>query len=237
MSNPYTLVFGQSPVEMIDRTAQLENIISTFTAERPSNYINLVTGIRGCGKTVFLTQLAKRFEKNKDWIVINLNPQRDLLLNLAAKLSGVKTLGMIFKEAKINLQAFGLGVEIEGAAPIWDIEDALIKMLKAIKKKGKRILITIDEVVNSKDMRIFTSSYQIFLREDLPVFLVMTGLYKNIDRLRNSDGMTFLERAPRTVLSPLNKNAIINNYVETISVKEHVATKLEINSTHTETDL
>ena len=72
-------------------------------------------------------------------------------------------------------------------------------------------------------MRIFASAYQIFLREELPVFLVMTGLYKNIDSLRNADGMTFLERAPRTVLSPLNLNAMAKNYTETLRLKEHSA--------------
>ena len=52
MSNPYTLVFGQPPVENIERTSQTERIISEFCQDRPSNYINLITGIRGCGKTV-----------------------------------------------------------------------------------------------------------------------------------------------------------------------------------------
>ena len=48
------------------------------------------------------------------------------------------------------------------------------------------MLITIDEVTNSKDIRIFTSAFQIFLREGLPVFLLMTGLYAHIERLRNA---------------------------------------------------
>ena len=54
----------------------------------------------------------------------------------------------------------------------------------------------------------------------------MTGLYNNIDRLRNAEGMTFLERAPRTVLSPLSFNAIVEKYVKTLSVKESDAIKL-----------
>lgn len=38
MSNPYTLVFGQPPLEMIERKAQADRIISEFCQERPSNY-------------------------------------------------------------------------------------------------------------------------------------------------------------------------------------------------------
>lgn len=99
-------------------------------------------------------------------------------------------------------------------------------MLKSIKKHGKRVLTTIDEVTNSKEMRIFASAYQLFLREELPVFLLMTGLYKNIDRLKNADGMTFLERAPRTTLSLLNYIAMMKRYKEILRIEESEATRL-----------
>ncbi len=226
MSNPYTLVFGQPPLEIIERKAQADRIISEFCQDRPSNYINLVTGIRGCGKTVFITQIANRLQEKKDWIVINLNPQREILTALAAKLNSDKSLNRIFIEAQINLQALGIGIDIKGATPVTDIEEALTRMLRSIKKHNKRLLITIDEVTNSKDIRIFTSAFQIFLREGLPVFLLMTGLFNHIDRLKNAEGMTFLERAPRTVLSPLSFNAIVDKYVHTLKLKQSDAIKL-----------
>ena len=226
MSNPYTLVFGQPPLEMIERKAQAERIISEFCQERPSNYLNLITGIRGCGKTVFITQIANRLRESKDWIIVNLNPQRDLLLSLASKLNSDQALSKMFREAEINLQAFGISVGIKGTAPVTDIEEALTRMLRSIQKHKKRVLITIDEVTNSRDIRIFTSAFQIFLREELPVFLLMTGLYNHIDRLRNADGMTFLERAPRTVLSPLNFTAMVSKYITTLKIKEDAATLL-----------
>ncbi|MBQ8971308.1 MAG: AAA family ATPase, partial [Lachnospiraceae bacterium] len=155
MSNPYTLVFGQPPLENIERSAQLERIVSEFTQERPSNYINLVTGIRGSGKTVFITEIAEKLEKQKQWETINLNPQRDLLVSLAAKLESNNALRRIFRETEINLEAFGIGMGIKGVAPISDIEEALTRMFKEMKKRGKRVLITIDEVSNTREMRIF----------------------------------------------------------------------------------
>lgn len=75
-------------------------------------------------------------------------------------------------------------------------------------------------------MRIFASSYQIFLRERLPIFLIMTGLYKEIDSLRNVQGMTFLERAPRTVLLLLNQNQIVDNYMQTLQISQAQASIL-----------
>ena len=225
-SNPYTLVFGYPPIEMIDRTPQLERIVGDFSMKNPANYISLVTGIRGSGKTVFITQVADKLKDKKNWIVVNLNSQRDLLMNFAAKLESDRTLSSWFNDAGINLQAFGLGLGIKGSHKITDIEEAISKMLKSIKKHNKRVLITIDEAVNSKEMREFTSAYQIFLRERLPVFLIMTGLFKDVDALRNSVGMTFLERAPRTVLSPLNINAIADNYSMNLGIKQDKANRL-----------
>ncbi|MBR3317729.1 MAG: hypothetical protein IKG21_07965 [Atopobiaceae bacterium] len=34
-------------------------------------------------------------------------------------------------------------------------------------------------------MRVFAASFQVFLRQNLPVFLLMTGLYENINELQN----------------------------------------------------
>ena len=226
MPNPYTLVFGQPPLEFVERTIQEERIISDFDSEMPANYINLVTGIRGCGKTVFITDIAEKLRSRKNWIVINLNAQRDLLQSFAAKLDSDRTLHNIFREAQINLQAFGIGVGISGIPPISDIEDALVRMLRQISKQGKRVLVTVDEASNTKDMRVFSSAFQIFLRERLPVFLLMTGLYRNIDNLRNADGMTFLERAPRTVLAPLGYEAMARKYMETLLLREDEAIRL-----------
>ena len=226
MSNPYTLVFGQPPLEIIERKTQAERIISEFCQEHPSNYLNLVTGIRGCGKTVFITRIANRLREKSEWIIVNLNPQRELLTALAAKLNSDQVLNRIFREAEINLQAFGFGLGVKGAPPITDIEEALTRMLRSIRKHGKRVLVTIDEVTNSRDIRVFASAYQIFLREELPVFLLMTGLYNHIDRLRNAEGMTFLERAPRTVLTPLNFSAMVDKYVNTLKIKEDTAVRL-----------
>ena len=75
----------------------------------------LVYGKRGSGKTVFITEIADRLKSKKEWIIINLNPKRDLLISLAAKLESDTSLRKIFKEAEINLQAFGIGIGIKSS--------------------------------------------------------------------------------------------------------------------------
>ena len=71
-----------------------------------------------------------------------------MLKELAATLASRDALAQIFKSAKINLSFFGMGLEISGVPPITDVEVALQRMLEALKKKGRRVLIEIDEVTN-----------------------------------------------------------------------------------------
>jgi len=49
--------------------------------------------------------------------------------------------------------------EIE--SPLTDVEVALREMLTNLKKHGKKIQITIDEVTNNESIRAFTSAFQV----------------------------------------------------------------------------
>ena len=61
-------------------------------------------------------------------------------------------------------------------------------------------------------MRVFSASYQILVRQELPVFLLMTGLYENINELQNEKSLTFLYRAPKIHLPALDLVEIRNRY-------------------------
>lgn len=118
---------------------------------------------------------------------------------------------------------FGFGLSVKGAAPITDIEVALANMLETLKKHGKKVLITIDEAANTKEMRTFISAFQILIRKDLPVFLIMTGLYENINALQNEKNLTFLYRAPKIELKLLNIRTIAENYKTNLPVSDEEA--------------
>ena len=225
-NNPYSLVFGREPSRMIARFAQTQDICETFLSERPSQQIYMITGVRGSGKTVMMTEITKRFAKEKTWIVVELNPAKDLLTGLAAKLYNNRALKTAFRTEKINLSFFGIGMEIKKADPVTDIEVALDRMLHVIEKQNKRVLIAIDEVANTQDMRAFASAFQIFVRRDYPLFMLMTGLYENIDDLQNDKILTFLHRAPKMRLSPLNIGSIANDYGKTFSLEADGANRM-----------
>lgn len=225
-TNPFTLSFGKKPLQYISRLTETNQILENFCAENPSNQIYMITGVRGSGKTVMMTGIASELRKRNDWIVVELNPTRDLLQSLAAKIYSIPELHTLFINAKLDFSAFGLGVSVENAAPVTDIENALELMLKYIQKSNKRLLITVDEVTNSEYIRIFASSFQIFLRNDYPIHLLMTGLYENIYDLQNDKVLTFLYRAPKLNLEPLNYTAIRKQYMDIFSLDMDAAGEL-----------
>ena len=46
MNNPYTLVFGKAPSEMISRMTQFDEVINNFTSEISSQQVYMITGVR-----------------------------------------------------------------------------------------------------------------------------------------------------------------------------------------------
>lgn len=86
--------------------------------------------------------------------------------------------------------------------------------------------MTIDEAVCNDTMKEFVSLFQIYMRQDLPVFLLMTGLYENIYELQNEKTLTFLYRAPKIELRPLNIGMIAEKYKSIFELTDEEATEM-----------
>ena len=212
MANPFTLTFGKNPLESVERPVQNNEILDAFTSETINQQMFIITGVRGSGKTVMMSKICHELNKRPDWIVLELNPATDLLQAILSKLYSNHLVSKLIKSSKIDLSFFGFGVSIDGATQITDSETAIVTILKKIQKEGKRVLFCIDEMSNNEYMKVFAGSFQIFVRQELPVFLLGTGLYENIDELQNEKNLTFLYRAPKIQLQPLNISAIAAKY-------------------------
>ena len=109
-----------------------------------------------------MTNIAHELKADDSWIVIELNPTRDLLQSLAAKIYSLPEMHARFLNARLDFSAFGLGPSVENSAPATDIENVLELMLDQIKESGKRLLITIDEVTCSEYIRILSAPFKFF---------------------------------------------------------------------------
>lgn len=130
---------GKNQCSIFRGIAQTERIIGDFTAEESPNQIYMITGVRGSGKTVMMTNIASEIRKRSDeWIVVELNPNRDLLQSLAAKIYAIPEMHAVFVKAKLDFSVFGLGVTVENAVPVTDIENVIEIMLSQHKTSGEK---------------------------------------------------------------------------------------------------
>lgn len=210
--NPFSTTFGIEPDNYIARIKEQNQIISEFSAAKPSNYVYLITGVRGSGKTVMLSAIANHFRAEDDWLVIDPGPKDNLLENIASEIYENGKVKHAFLKGEASFSFNGLSFTIQGKEPVTTVNTLLKKMLDIIKKRNKKVLITIDEVDNSLPMKLFIQEYQSLIRQNYPVLLLMTGLYENVSKLQEDKALTFLYRAPKILMGPLAINAIALSY-------------------------
>ena len=224
--NPFTITFGKQPNRLISRYEDTDTILSTFDADNPVSQIFLIEGLRGSGKTVLMTTVAKELGKSDDWIVLNLNPVMDLLSGFAVRLQDAVSNKPEILNKGFNLSAAGFGIGINGEEKTTDYVGLIEKSFKSVIKKKKKVLVTIDEVLHDENMKVFASQFQIFVREDYPLFLIMTGLRENIREIQNDPSLTFLLRAPRIVTGPLSILQITKQYRDIFNLDDEQAENL-----------
>ena len=131
-----------------------------------------------------------------------------------------------FIDANLNLSMFGIGLNISKKSPVASLDSALKVILQEIDKKGKRVLIAIDEVRKTPETIDFIQEFQILIRQELPIYIIVAGLYEDIESVENADGLTFFLRASKYEIKPLNLNMIRDDYESTLGVSEDVATDM-----------
>ena len=226
MNNPFTLTFGKEPKSLINRYEQFEIIKNNFLSKNPSNSNYLITGVRGSGKTVLLTSIENYFNDIDDWIVIDLNPEVDMIELLASYIYEKSKNKFKFTKKEFSFSFSGIKVSIKGEKPISNIITLLEKMFDVIKKNKKQILICIDEVSNNTNMKQFIQQFQIFIRKGYPLFLIMTGLYENVKSIQNEKSLTFLYRTPQIMINNLSLIDIAKTYEKKLKITYTEAVKI-----------
>ena len=224
--NPYTINFGKIPKQYIGRDIIISEIVDALESDDMEEQAFKITGIRGTGKTVTLTAIEKDLRENNNWIIVDLKSTSDITKDLIANLYMLTPLVSKFIDANLNLSAFGIGVNVSQKSPVSSLDVALKKILQEINKKGKRVLVVIDEVRKTESLIDFIQEFQILIREDLPIFVLVAGLYEDIENIENTDGLTFFLRASKYEMKPLSLDIIRESYKATIGLDTKVATEL-----------
>lgn len=224
MQNPFTTTFSKAPEYTYVTTEQPAEILENFSYDRPSESVYKITGVRGSGKTVILTKVEEELRK-QDWLVLDLNPARDTLQQVAAMLSNAG-----FSKRKDRKGSFSVSASVMGtgggfgytpseeSGKFFDIGTEIDSMIQAVQKENKKILIGIDEISRTEEMVKFASEYGRWLRAGYPVYFLCTGLYENIQQLSNVKNLTFFRRAATIQTEALNRILMAEIYKEKLHV-------------------
>lgn len=226
MRNPYVISFGRIPTQYISRRVLISDIIDALESDIIEEQAYKLTGVRGTGKTVTLTEIEKKIRENDNWIVVGVKSNGNIIEDIIANLYSSVPFLTSFVDANLNLTKFGIGLNLSNKSPVASLDYALKTILREADRKGMRVLITIDEARKTKHMVDFIQEFQILIREELPVFLIAAGLYEDVESIENAEGLTFFLRAAKYEMTPLNHTFIRNDYEKTLNVSREVAEKM-----------
>lgn len=226
MQNPFSISFGRVNEKIIERDVELQPIFEDFNSKSTRNTVYVITGPRGCGKTVALGHVLDVYKGKDNWVVARLSQSSNMLEQMASILYENGLAKFKFLRAEFSFSFQGISFSVKGENSVSSIHVYLTKLLEYYKKKGIRVLVAIDDISKNEGMVEFIRAYQGFLIDHYDVFLLMSGLSKNISKLETDRSLTFLFRAPKIKLPPLSLYAIASSYQETFVISEEESFKL-----------
>lgn len=234
MHNPFDPGFGKVPDIYLGRDEEVKQVTSHLRDQSSPYQTTLIYGMRGTGKTAFITDVARESEQMKDTLVVNLAMGTPLLPSLVDSIY-VKAEGILKKMLTsltgITVSAFGITLGVNGQAPVHQYQVLLEKILAELKKKGIWVIVTIDEVRDTDELREFASMYQLLVREEYNISLLMAGLPQYVSAVQNDSVLTFLLRAGRVTLTPIDLWTIKGSYASVFSGVKEISEKLLIDIT------
>ena len=231
--NPFKPTAGKMPPILIGRRPIIDDFVEGIQngAGAPGRLM-LMTGQRGFGKTVMLTELG-RVAREHDWDVVSDTASEGLCARLVAALSprgprlsraSIAPEGSLAGVASARLDSVELAAGEQGALTLRRaIESRLAKV-----GDGKGIAFTIDEAqaASLEDMTALATALQHVIRDedmrDVPdsrkkgVALVFAALPSLMDELLNDRVLTFLRRSMQRELAEVSLPDVRSAYVETV---------------------
>lgn len=208
MNNPFRPTFGASPLVWAGRATVLSDFERAILGSvgNPDRSI-LISGSRGIGKTVLLTELEDIASRH-GWIVLRASAREQITESLiqSAIPEAINRLSPPQRRQITGVSVAGIGsvrTEVESHDPAPRLTTQLRELISHLRSTG--VLITIDEVQDASpdDLTQVAVAYQDLVRDDLPVAVAMAGLTHGINTLLDLPGTTFLRRARHYELGPL----------------------------------
>lgn len=201
--NPFRPTAGAEPPVLIGR----EKAISDFTlglregVGAPARLMR-VTGPRGSGKTVLLTEFGD-IARDAGWRVCDVTAIDDLTGNIIHLLGR----GDTSSEAEFTANLGMVKARVKRSADEDEVtlRDVLTRETSRLTEDGVGLLVTVDEIQDAQesDVRLIATSVQHLIRERKNIAFVFAGLTTGVMDLMNGRALTFLRRAKAEDLAPI----------------------------------
>ncbi|WP_267202498.1 ATP-binding protein [Limosilactobacillus kribbianus] len=166
--NPFNPTFGDVPPLFLDKGQTVAKLVTLI---KQSDFARsfFITGVRGSGKTAFLTRVSNELQSDPNCYSIDLLNHNGILTSLARQLddlSNPKAIKM-FDSIK-SLSIDGVSISRDTEAP--NVDQLLDQLMQHIANQHKYVVITIDEVTNSKSISDFAQVFSALKRKGYPIF-------------------------------------------------------------------
>ena len=221
--NPFKPTAGKRPPILIGRESVIEDFEEGLDngAGAPGRLM-LITGNRGCGKTVLLREL-QRLASERGWAVVSDSASLGLCDRLADALRSNKPV--------VTSMEFGPSfgrMSVEAARAKGETLRGLVN--ERLKKlgPGKGILFAIDEAQSAsiEELAALAVLYQQVLgdqdatglsdSDQRGLALVFAGLPSMVDDLLEEPSVTFLRRAQQRTLGAISLRKVRDSYIQTV---------------------
>lgn len=201
--NPFKPTAGAEPPVLIGRDQVIDDFADGLDegVGSPARLMR-ITGPRGSGKTVLLTELGDMARK-RGWTVVDETADENLCERLCSALEGPR--GKTEATAEINAVVAKARAGIEREQRGGDLREALTRAATRPLAKDKGLLVTVDEAQDASEesMREIATSVQHLIRERKNIAFVFAGITTGVLDLINGKALTFLRRAKAEELGPI----------------------------------
>ncbi len=239
-SDPFTRTPGLAGEAFINMH-YADRIIEDFSNDSSSKYVYKIVGLRGSGKSVEYGKIIDEFKQMDKWLVYTLSAAGNPVETLIAKISKEKFIDSKIHSTSINTGAEAdiKGLVVGGGASVsvtksstdnakyYSAEAELTALVNEVNSEGYRILVGIDDISKTDNMVEFLSIFgTLILDSDTEIYLVCTGLNKNIEDFTSASNLTFFKRSDTAEIRSLDRFEIADKYRQLLGVTQEVAIKM-----------
>ncbi|MFR0580794.1 P-loop NTPase fold protein [Limosilactobacillus mucosae] len=216
MQNPFNPTFGDVPKIYLDNGNQAESLAELIQNSEFSRSF-FITGVRGSGKTTFMTQVETLLTHDSKCLPISLINDEHLLESFVNQLAhAVESKSLSLAKKLQGFTAGPISMSFSNEKSGSDVITKVVELMQIVKKKHQYVLVTIDEVDNSRSIRSFAQVFSDLKRHQMPIFALMTGLPDLILNVQNEKKLTFLLRSEKITMEPLGSGNTALSYSESL---------------------